>query len=211
MSDGLILPGSKDFTLQPADVNNLHTNSDVDVSTRSQHHTLGPGPNQAAAGNHAHSVPRLWIKCSASQSIPASVWTRVFLDTQVHRSTEYFDFDSGTNRVTIKKSAGLFLFMYRIPFESGSGGQRYFRLVMYGSYAGAEGMAFHGRVNDGFQTDSNELSDSFYLDLQVGMQIEMHCYSTGATTLRAQQSAPVGTASEIMTSQVQILRLSDWP
>lgn len=32
----------------------FHTNSDADGSPKAQHHTLGPGPNQAAAGNHTH-------------------------------------------------------------------------------------------------------------------------------------------------------------
>ena len=35
-------------------VTDFHTHSDVDGSPKSQHHTLGPGPNQAAAGNHTH-------------------------------------------------------------------------------------------------------------------------------------------------------------
>ena len=35
-------------------VEDLHTNSDLDVRPESQHHTLGPSPSQAAAGNHTH-------------------------------------------------------------------------------------------------------------------------------------------------------------
>jgi hypothetical protein len=39
----------------PAEVvNDFHTNSDVDSRTESQHHTLGPQPNQAAPGDHTH-------------------------------------------------------------------------------------------------------------------------------------------------------------
>ena len=38
----------------PAEVTKFHINSDVDGSPKAQHHTLGPGPNQAAAGNHSH-------------------------------------------------------------------------------------------------------------------------------------------------------------
>lgn len=33
---------------------NWHTNSDVDASRKSQHHTLGRRNNQAAPGNHVH-------------------------------------------------------------------------------------------------------------------------------------------------------------
>lgn len=37
------------------EVNKFHSNSDADVSTTSQHHTLGIGANQATAGNHTHN------------------------------------------------------------------------------------------------------------------------------------------------------------
>lgn len=35
-------------------VRELHVNSDVDTTPDSQHHTLGPGVNQAASGAHNH-------------------------------------------------------------------------------------------------------------------------------------------------------------
>ena len=35
-------------------VEDFHTNSDLDARAESQHHTLGPGPNQAAPGDHTH-------------------------------------------------------------------------------------------------------------------------------------------------------------
>jgi hypothetical protein len=35
-------------------VEDFHTNADKDGSPKALHHTLGPGPNQAAAGNHTH-------------------------------------------------------------------------------------------------------------------------------------------------------------
>jgi len=35
-------------------VSDFHTNSDVDTRPESLHHTLGPGPAQAAPGNHQH-------------------------------------------------------------------------------------------------------------------------------------------------------------
>jgi len=37
-----------------ATVDDFHTNSDVDARAESQHHTLGPGPNQASPGDHRH-------------------------------------------------------------------------------------------------------------------------------------------------------------
>lgn len=36
------------------EVENFHTNSDVDLRAESQHHTLGSSPSQAAPGNHNH-------------------------------------------------------------------------------------------------------------------------------------------------------------
>ena len=36
------------------EVNDFHLNSDLDKSTLSQHHTLGPQPNQASPGDHSH-------------------------------------------------------------------------------------------------------------------------------------------------------------
>lgn len=36
------------------EVDDFHTNSDLDLRAESQHHTLGPGPNQAAPGDHNH-------------------------------------------------------------------------------------------------------------------------------------------------------------
>lgn len=36
------------------EVNDFHKHSDNDNSRLAQHHTLGPGPNQAASGNHIH-------------------------------------------------------------------------------------------------------------------------------------------------------------
>lgn len=35
-------------------VQKIHEKSDKDGSPKSQHHTLGPGPNQASPGNHTH-------------------------------------------------------------------------------------------------------------------------------------------------------------
>lgn len=35
-------------------VKDYHTNADTDGSAKAIHHTLGPGANQAAAGNHTH-------------------------------------------------------------------------------------------------------------------------------------------------------------
>ena len=36
------------------EVNDFHSNSDVDTRAEAQHHTLGPNPNQASPGDHKH-------------------------------------------------------------------------------------------------------------------------------------------------------------
>lgn len=36
------------------EVDNFHTNSDVDLRAEAQHHTLGSSPTQASPGNHNH-------------------------------------------------------------------------------------------------------------------------------------------------------------
>lgn len=36
------------------EVDDFHTNSDLDLRLESQHHTLGPGPSQASPGDHVH-------------------------------------------------------------------------------------------------------------------------------------------------------------
>jgi hypothetical protein len=40
----------------PREVQEFHTNADVDGSPKALHHTLGPGPNQASPGNHSHDA-----------------------------------------------------------------------------------------------------------------------------------------------------------
>ena len=41
-------------SLSAEQVEKLHKNADTDVRRESIHHTLGPGPVQAAPGNHRH-------------------------------------------------------------------------------------------------------------------------------------------------------------
>jgi hypothetical protein len=54
-SDEAVSFGSDENPKPPAAaVEDFHTNSDVDARAESQHHTLGPGPNQASPGDHRH-------------------------------------------------------------------------------------------------------------------------------------------------------------
>jgi len=43
-----------------------HLNSDTDLDVDSLHHTLGPGPQQAAPGNHSHTVTAAQINTDES-------------------------------------------------------------------------------------------------------------------------------------------------
>lgn len=61
MADGLKQYGKSEREAKAAgakataeEVEEFHANSDVDVRGESQHHTLGPSPTQAAAGDHRH-------------------------------------------------------------------------------------------------------------------------------------------------------------
>lgn len=45
--DNVVKPSTKE-------VEDFHTNSDVNLRAESQHHTLGPGPTQASPGSHRH-------------------------------------------------------------------------------------------------------------------------------------------------------------
>lgn len=42
------------FNSEAKRIGDYHRYSDVDSGSKAQHHTLGPGPNQAAPGNHSH-------------------------------------------------------------------------------------------------------------------------------------------------------------
>lgn len=45
---------TRDNTVDPRVVADFHRHSDLDRDTFAQHHSLGPGANQAAAGTHSH-------------------------------------------------------------------------------------------------------------------------------------------------------------
>ena len=49
-------PSGKQQNPKPSSsvVDDFHSNSDLDTRAEAQHHTLGPGQNQAAPGGHRH-------------------------------------------------------------------------------------------------------------------------------------------------------------
>jgi hypothetical protein len=48
-------PGAATPSPDPMAVKLFHLYSDVDTDLSAQHHTIGPGNNQAAAGSHVHN------------------------------------------------------------------------------------------------------------------------------------------------------------
>lgn len=82
---GQVRSGEKDLSgddiPSAADVNRQHGNADTDVSSRSQHHTLGTGRTQASPGNHIHdgiSSPKLGalaMSSSGNTTVPALTLT----------------------------------------------------------------------------------------------------------------------------------------
>lgn len=63
-----------------------HAFSDVDDSRDALHHTLGPGPNQAAQGNHTHDSSKLaGSKDVTGLAIPAAAGSGATSSCTLHR------------------------------------------------------------------------------------------------------------------------------
>lgn len=74
---------------------NTHQNADTDSSASAIHHTLGPGANQAAPGNHSHTY-------NALPDIPWLIRTSSTLPTDKAQGTMAYETD--TNRVRVYTS-----------------------------------------------------------------------------------------------------------
>lgn len=70
---------------------NTHESPDTDAGSSSLHHTLGTGANQAAAGNHSHTV-RQSLNAAPNTTVPAS-------------STRYHPISAGTVNVATEANA----------------------------------------------------------------------------------------------------------
>lgn len=80
-------PGTQVASPDPMAVRLFHLYSDVDTDWQAQHHTLGPGNNQAAAGSHIHNgsdSPLLFegVVISGSRSSGAALLSVISLLTQ---------------------------------------------------------------------------------------------------------------------------------
>lgn len=80
-------PGHDTPSPDPMAVKLFHLYSDVDTDSTAQHHTIGPGNNQAAAGSHTHNgsdSPLLFdgVVISGSRSSGAALLSVITLLTQ---------------------------------------------------------------------------------------------------------------------------------
>lgn len=102
------------------DVSNLHNMSDVDSGQLAQHHTLGLGPNQAAAGNHNHGhiYGRLAV---ASQALTNGAWNIIGF-TADEETVDYWTIDGN---VIVVKAPGLYRLTCNAGFQSNTVGDRY--------------------------------------------------------------------------------------
>lgn len=92
----MITRGAVDLSQwKPQDVSNLHNMSDVDSGQLAQHHTLGLGPNQAAAGNHNHD--KVYTKLGYTfQASPLSAGITGAVDLYKHGNVVHCVFNLGS-------------------------------------------------------------------------------------------------------------------
>lgn len=94
-------------TPSSAQVDIAHSQSDVDSGPKSQHHTLGPGRNQASPGNHIHDgtnspkIGAMAIGTSGNNPVPAFTLTgskggNVALTNLINFMKLHFNFTDST-------------------------------------------------------------------------------------------------------------------
>lgn len=113
-----------------SDVKDLHNNSDVDSSPLAQHHTLGKGAHQAAAGDHTHDPNRSHALAllTANQAIGAGAFVTLNNLTVLQKSS---DIGYGLGLFTLTK-AGLYRFSATVYFDSLTAGYRACRFAING-------------------------------------------------------------------------------
>lgn len=128
---------SEPITNDPKGVDQGHQNSDLDSSKFSQHHTLGPNPNQSSPGNHIHDgsnskltpansildlvggfttyVPT-WVAVTTNPTIGNGVLTGKFLQLG---KLVLFSFEATFGSTT---TAGTGLYSFALPVQAITGG-----------------------------------------------------------------------------------------
>lgn len=146
------------------EVAEFHVNADTDGSPKALHHTLGPGPNQAAVGNHTHDAgassgltgyaaaththgaQQTSIRARASANANQSLASSAVLAGVIFNVSDY-----DTNAIVnlagnslVIKTAGWYRFYLRLVFASqATGGRAGFLLkngaIIFDSYLQANG------------------------------------------------------------------------
>jgi hypothetical protein len=189
-----------------------HLRSDVDGGIKSLHHTLGGLPFQAAPGNHGHRVfskkpALLWRRNTVATPLPAGVWTRLELQTQIGTFdySEWGTWNAALNQVTIKKS-GLFLICANFAYVSTGVSTVYGRIRRVGAASPVGDISPLGRVNESIFAGavSPELSQTIMLDAVVGQAFALDGFFNIAGNTYTDT-----TTDEFIGCSLQILRLSD--
>lgn len=109
--------------VSPGGVNDLHALSDVDVGPLSQHHTIGLGSTQVAAGNHNHAGgvsglavpatsispwPKAELRQTVAQTLATNTWTNLTFDVEDLDNTNGHSIVSNTSRY-VSSVAGWYL------------------------------------------------------------------------------------------------------
>ena len=71
LAKGMGAYGAERSTYDAQEVDKIHDQSDLDSRSEAQHHSLGPGHEQAAPGNHSHdggTSPYLWTGATITGS-----------------------------------------------------------------------------------------------------------------------------------------------
>lgn len=109
-----------------------HQSSDVDSNYRAQHHTLGSGPTQAAAGNHDHRLIGLWLfnAANGTHTSPGNYMNKGW-DKFKYWDKEYYERGADSSEVISRKAHTAYL-NWKVTFDNNEVGARGVRWVTNG-------------------------------------------------------------------------------
>jgi hypothetical protein len=174
-----------DGTITDADV--AAANKDGAATTPSLR-TLGAGAQQAAAGNHAHSlaqhpaVPRCRVYHSAAQSIPNGTVSTLSFDGERYDTDTMHDTATQNSRLTCR-TAGLYVIHAHVEFALNATGERHVILLLNG----ATQLAYHDQP--ALSTNAVIVSVSTQYPLAVGDYVECQVYQNSGGALNVNVSA----------------------